>query len=235
MNDLISCLCVTRGDPKYLIRALENFGRQTHNNRELVIVSQGDVKTGRFEHAGKPVRVYHIPGPKLTIGKLRDIALTLCRGRWVACCDDDDYFAPGRLASQLAMMQSPLAAGKCGVCLTEVTIWEEDGSGNVYKSCKRPWENTLFADREALQDVGYPDIQIGEDTACVKAFGERFGLLKVANAHSLYVYVKQPAGTLASSPEHIARGTWSGILQASTVMPSAEAIRIITQAVGAQA
>jgi glycosyltransferase involved in cell wall biosynthesis len=231
MNDLISCLCVTRGDPKYLVRALETFGRQTHGNRELVIVSQGDVKTRRFEHNGKPVRVYHIDGPKLTIGKLRDIALTLCKGRWVACWDDDDYHAPERLAWQLAMLQHPMAADKCGVCLTEVTIWEEDGDGTVYKSCRRPWENTLFADREALSDVGYPDIQIGEDTACVK----EFGLLKVANAHSLYVYVKQPAGTLASAPEHIARGTWGGILRASTLMPQAEAIRIISHAVGATA
>lgn len=231
LNDNISCLCVTRGKPDFVRRALATFARQTHPYRELVLVSHDPAIT---DVSAPGVRPYHLPAPVETIGKQRDIALTLCRGDYVAVWDDDDFHAPTRLAEQYAMIRSSLAIkrGVKAVALAEVTILDEANS-IALRSCLRIWENTFFAEREALAAVGYRDMQIDEDSEMVKRFQAAYGegsILPVSNAHRLYVYVKQPAGTVASHPEHQRRRTWQVILAASKPLAAGEAQFILNRA-----
>lgn len=231
LSDNISCLCVTRGKPDFVRRALATFARQTHHYRELVMVSHDPAIT---EVRAPGVRPYHLPEPVETIGKQRDIALTLCRGDYVAVWDDDDFHAPTRLAEQLAMIRSSIAIkrGVKAVALAEVTILDES-SGAVLKSCRRIWENTFFAERAALASVGYLDMQIDEDSEMVKRFLAEHGeesILPVSNAHRLYVYVKQPTGTLASHPDHQRRRTWQTILAVSSVLDAGESRFILERA-----
>ena len=115
---LVSCLMVSRGRLFPGRHAVECFLRQTHANRELVIVIDDpgcDLRAHVLALADPRLRLVEIPSGQRTLGELRNIAVANARGEYVCQWDDDDLYAPQRIEVQLAtLVATGAAACRCG-------------------------------------------------------------------------------------------------------------------------
>ena len=103
---MISCLMITQASRLALAKlAIGDFAAQTHAERELVVVHDGD-DTCHAQLSGlvaklqtAPIRcVRHAPGS--TLGALRNASVDAAHGEFVCQWDDDDRYHPQRLALQ---------------------------------------------------------------------------------------------------------------------------------------
>jgi glycosyltransferase involved in cell wall biosynthesis len=168
---MISCLCVTRGDrPGLLSEAVADFVRQTFQDRELVILHDGDdsVHAGVgaivAAHPGASIRIERAPAGS-RLGGLRNIAMARAGGEWICQWDDDDRYHPERLQLQWSHAQSDGAAVNYLVDQLHwfgpdnLLCWDDWG-GEPYPT--NVIQGTILARRAVMPP--YPDIDRGEDT-----------------------------------------------------------------------
>lgn len=194
---LVSCLCVTRGRPALLARALRCYRAQTWARCELLVVFEGDDEATRAVLVALPdagidaaaIRVIEVPAePKRSLGALRNMAVAAAHGEYVAQWDDDDWHAPQRLAAQIGALQR---AGAAACVLSRWLFWDAQ-TGDAFVSGRRAWEGSLVARRDAMP--AYPDVTRGEDTEVVRALAEQ-GRLAMLDEPTLYIYTVHAGNT----------------------------------------
>ena len=87
---LVSCILPTRGRPRFLVEAVQNFLAQDYPNKELVVVVDGD---GDSAGALLPddARVVLVRlRERLPLGQKRNVACARAGGDFIAHFDDDD-------------------------------------------------------------------------------------------------------------------------------------------------
>lgn len=175
---------VTRGAVVPAQFAVAGFQGQTHAPRELVIVSDTpspDLIAHITALGDQRIRLVRTdPAP---LGRLRNIAVSLARGEIVAQWDDDDLYAPNRLAVQLAALRQ---GDHAAILLQRWTMWWPDRY-RLALSGRRGWEGSLLGWKEQL--LPYPDLVRGEDSAMIDAMlaaGTPIGLI---DRPDLYCYV----------------------------------------------
>jgi glycosyltransferase involved in cell wall biosynthesis len=100
---MVTCLCLTRNRREWLPKAIEAFLAQTYEQRELLIVADGEDISDLIPSDPR-VRVLISPdGAK--IGSKRNQGCAAAAGEIIVHWDDDDYSAPGRIAEQVARLQ----------------------------------------------------------------------------------------------------------------------------------
>lgn len=186
---LISCLCVTRGRPDLLARAIRCFQAQRWPARELLIVYESDdAPTRAFLStlADPMIRVVEVPAsPKLTLGELRNLAIDAARGRWFCQWDDDDWYHRDRLAAQWAVLRQ---ARKAACVLMHWLVFDTT-TGRAFISPRWHWEGSILCDREARSDgLRYASAARAEDTPFVQALAQRGELVPLVRP-GLYIYV----------------------------------------------
>ncbi len=206
---LISCLMVTRDRLRLAKAAITSFALQTHPNRELVIVTDGDERyrdaLARFVAAAgiEGVRVVVPDQADLPLGQLRNIAIAEARGTIVCQWDDDDYSHPERLAVQAHYM----AAQDAGACLLtdhlqlierdRILYWVDWTDGGRFQGQDQLAPGTLMMAREiapAYPEDG-PFARRGEDSVLLAAL---FDSVPVAHLHGqgqLWLYTYHGANT----------------------------------------
>ncbi|MBI4503663.1 MAG: glycosyltransferase family 2 protein [Gemmatimonadetes bacterium] len=123
---LVSIVLPTYNRMPYLAQAVESVLRQTEGRWELLLVDDGsnDGTTsylGRLDDARIHVlRRSHIGHP----GAVRNVALPLARGRYVAFLDSDDWWEPEKLSLQLAALADH---PECGWSYTWFRSVDQDG------------------------------------------------------------------------------------------------------------
>lgn len=126
---LISCLMATRDRLALAKRAIRCFVAQTYPNRELVIVTDGDVRyrqaLERFvaEIASNQIRFVYPDRKPITLGYARNASLEAAAGEILCQWDDDDCSHPDRLMVQATHM---LKARARACCLTDHFQFLED-------------------------------------------------------------------------------------------------------------
>lgn len=103
---LVSCTMVTRDRREFVLQSIRYFYRQDYKMRELVIIDEGSQDLSRAMEEFEEVRYCRVPAG-LTIGDKRNLACEMAGGEFIAHWDDDDWYSPQRLSSQMA----PLLAG----------------------------------------------------------------------------------------------------------------------------
>lgn len=208
----VSCLMVTMPVPHrlpYFRQSVADYCRQTHANRELVIVpDQGDpaARAGLVAHvaslARDDIRIVDVPG-KLTLGALRNASIANARGEFLCQWDDDDRFHPDRLATQLAILR---AQGREALCLEDALHYSPATRTLRHLSFRmtreRVFPGSLIVRRDAAPrypEEG-PTALRGEDTAGLLQLFDRGVMGIVAGMPHLYVYVSHGANT--SSDDH---------------------------------
>jgi glycosyltransferase involved in cell wall biosynthesis len=142
---LISCICITRGKPKMLNRAITCFESQTYPNKELILIYEDDdeVTIRWFEEQAISSRhrlIQVSATPKRTLGWLRNRAINEAVGEFVCQWDDDDWYHRARLAQQwLALFEAGHNA-----CVVRQWILYDAQQQIAFISPCRHWEGSIF-------------------------------------------------------------------------------------------
>lgn len=199
---LVSCLMVTLPVPDRwagLVRSVDDYLRQTHERRELVIVVDTRVQGG----TGSAIEDYvsglgrsdiHViaPARAMSLGALRNVSLAEAKGDLVCIWDDDDMRHPERVTRQVEAL---VEAGAEGLCLTHILQFF-------------PSERRLYCANWRVTDAGglpasllcwrsapivYPETGAtadrGEDMAVLEQLQARGRFHLLDDAPHLYVYV----------------------------------------------
>jgi len=207
---MVSCLMVTLPVPHrfpFLRRSVADYCRQTHENRELIIVVDAGALSDKSAIAayvsslGRTDIKIVDPPTKLTVGALRNLCWASARGDVVCQWDDDDLNHPQRLQVQLDALR---ASGSEALCLEAMMLyWSEERTlycTNWHATPAKSFPPSLMCARSA--HVPYPetrvDPQIGEDMAVALALQRRGGLRTLGDAPHLYVYVAHGGNSFAA-------------------------------------
>lgn len=98
---MVSCVCPTRNRRQWLPGAIRCFLGQTYENRELVILADGEEGVADLVPDDPRIRLMVTGFDMRVVGVKRNLGCEAARGAIVAHWDDDDYSAPGRLADQV--------------------------------------------------------------------------------------------------------------------------------------
>jgi len=175
-----------------LRRAVSCFLSQTYVPRELLVLYQADDRATRDYLAAldePSIRPLEMPcSPRLSTGRLRNIALEAACGHYVAIWDDDDWHGPTRLAEQIS---ANVSAAKPGCVLSRVVLYDEL-TQSAFLSASRTWEGSLVAERTAVPP--YPDLRRGSDTPSIARMLADKKLVAL-DRPELYVYVYHGGNT----------------------------------------
>lgn len=108
-NDLVSIIMLSHERGKYVKETVESVLAQTYQNWELLFVddnSQDDTIRRMLELKGRDKRI-NITKSVFDKGTsyLRNTALKLAKGRWIAFLDVGDVWAPDKLERQIRFME----------------------------------------------------------------------------------------------------------------------------------
>jgi glycosyltransferase involved in cell wall biosynthesis len=197
----VSCLMVTRR-PTLALLAAQTYQRQTHADRELVVVdnsTDGEIGGSLSGLLDTTIRVLRVP-PGPSLGTLRNIAMSNARGRYVCTWDDDDIYDPQRLELQV----EALAHSGSALCLLARQLQWWPRQHRLAVSLVRAWENTLVCERSVMPR--FPDLRRGSDKPVVRALvaGQRTVWL-----HRPWVYVRVQHGDNIWDAAHF-EAFWNG-------------------------
>ncbi len=96
---LVSVICCTHNRPAFARKAVDLFLQQTYQNREMVLMDDGDPKELVDLGRQPGVRRVHTSGYEGMTRKQR-WGFSIARGEYVGYWDDDDWFSPKRLEIQ---------------------------------------------------------------------------------------------------------------------------------------
>jgi len=169
-----------------LRRAMDAFRRQTHPDREMIVVfSSEDAATGEIlrDAPDGVVKVSLPPVQGITLGELRNIGVRQATGDYACTWDDDDIHHVERLRVQLAALHG---SGANASVFGRVVLYDAV-SGLAALSRRRGWEQTLLCDRGFMLRRPYPALSRGEDSALVAALQDE-GRIVLAPGYNRYVY-----------------------------------------------
>ena len=108
----VTVVIPTRDRPALLALTLRSVLAQNQADMQVVLVDDGDgSETAALVDACADPRLHLVrnTGPR-GASAARNVGVSLARSEWVAFCDDDDLWAPGKLAAQLAAAVDARAA-----------------------------------------------------------------------------------------------------------------------------
>ena len=161
-NPLITAIMPTTASRlRYLPGAFRCFLSQTYENKELVIVSEDSIEAHIPDHPA--IRFVKIDGPA-TVGHKRNVACENAAGEVVVHWDDDDWSAPERMATQLAVLKrfDVPVTGFNSMCFSQ----EWDGKLMRYSNDDREYATgtSLMYLRGYWRSHRFENLNLAEDT-----------------------------------------------------------------------
>lgn len=165
---LVSCIMPTHNRPEFMLQAVYGFLTQTYANKELVILDDGTEPIAHLVPRHQALR-YVRQETRTVIGAKRNTACRLSRGQIIIHWDDDDWYAPDWIRTQVNCLQQTGAA-VCG--LNRILFyaphlpqaWRYEYPGNA-----RPWVAgaTMAYRKEFWESHPFEEMQVGEDNRFV--------------------------------------------------------------------
>ena len=161
---LVTCLCITRGRPDWLARAIDYYAYQDYGNKQLLIV--GDLPSDLGNNwPGCLVYFTGLLGVDWwSLGEKRNFGCEMADSQYIATWDDDDYSAPGRISQQVAELE------RTGAAVTGYQSMKfTDGVGWWNFSCAPGFVigSSLCFRRDWWLNHPFPALQVGEDSGFV--------------------------------------------------------------------
>ncbi|MDV3536446.1 hypothetical protein CMU91_13045 [Elizabethkingia anophelis] len=186
---LVSCICVTRNKSALLNRAIDCFLYQTQKEIELLILYEDDDQDTISFIENYPLHpniilIKETAIPKKTLGELRNIAIERSSGLYFCQWDDDDWYHPYRIESQLYFIRQ---MNSDVVILTKWILYDSQ-TEKAYLSNLRMWEGSILCKKEVTKNVAYREVSKGEDTEFVHYLANNFELIGINNMPYLYIY-----------------------------------------------
>lgn len=197
----VSCVMVTRNRAGFVPQAIQNFQRQTYENRELLIIDDGNCLVSHLIPVDKNILYFPLSKEK-SIGSKRNMGTQLANGEYVTHWDDDDYQAPIRIEAQMRALLSQPERVVCGVKYP--LFFDLDTKKGYYYDIghKGFWisGSTLLYQKQFALRQPFEDISMSEDQHWVFALNPRDcvmmldGTFNVAYAHPLNTCIKDFQG-----------------------------------------
>jgi glycosyltransferase involved in cell wall biosynthesis len=191
---LVSCIMPTAERRAFVPLALAAFAAQTYPSLELIVVDDGADPVADLVPGDPRVRYIRLPGRR-SIGSKRNLACAEARGEILIQWDDDDWYAPQRVAVQVA----PILAGQVQITGLEGRWVMSLPAGEFWTVSPALHRRMFFADvhggtlafaRSVWAQGAYPDGSLGEDAAFLRlALGRGQRLQRIGN-DDLYVYTR---------------------------------------------
>jgi glycosyltransferase involved in cell wall biosynthesis len=192
---LISCIMPTYNRRSFIGLALAGFRQQTYRNRELIVVDDGTESIADLVRDEPGVRYFRVSG-RLRIGAKRNRACAEARGELIAHWDDDDWYAPDRLARQA----DPILRGEVDITGLENRFVLQMPDRRFWTVAPQLHRSMFVGDvhggtlvfRRAIWAAGvhYPDVDLAEDARFLQlAIGAGRRLVKLENDGS-FVYLR---------------------------------------------
>lgn len=167
---LISCLCITKNEPKLLKISIDCFKKQIYPNKELIVLYENNnsfIDDIKKSYQDDNIKFFEVESdPKKTLGELRNISISLSNGEYISQWDDDDWYSPVRLWEQFYYMKKN---NKNGSILKKWLVYDE--RNNLLYERERTdligWEGSLLFKKSEIKSF-YENLPKGEDTGFVK-------------------------------------------------------------------
>lgn len=194
---MVSCICITRNRVKLLKQSIEMFQQQTYNDKELVIVYYlDDCDTVKYIESlnmnNDLVLVGYDISDNLTLGDLRNLAISKANGTYICVWDDDDIFHPFRISEQLSVLENSIF--KACTLKREVKFLISKGRLEITPYREEGWENSLLFKKDI--DCKYASKNSGEDTPFLMDIYNRNLVISI-DKPELYVYVYHGNNTVS--------------------------------------
>lgn len=203
-NPLVTCLCLTRNRREWLPKAIACFERQTYQERELVIIADGEDPVTDLVPKDARIRLMVIGWTSLVVGKKRNIGCQYAQGEIIAHWDDDDYSAPHRLAHQVGRLSATgkWVTGYHSMKFTDgMRWWQYRGSAGFVLGTSLCYRRAFWTQHPFAQ------IQCGQDEA-FGATAVRQGTLAAEKDLNL-MYATNHAGNTSPRPTGAVSASWS--------------------------
>lgn len=164
--------------------AIECYQRQTHADRELIVVSASagaELEAFVGSLADPSIRYLRAP-PDTPVGMLRNQGIERATGDLIAVWDDDDLSHPMRLHWQAGALA---ASGARACVVAQVLLWWPQHR-RLAIGARRIWENSLLVRRANMPS--YTDQPRGSDTVVLDALRAE-GPICLVEGLGVYVYV----------------------------------------------
>jgi O-antigen biosynthesis protein len=198
---LVTCIMPTADRRAFLPDAIRCFLTQDYPRLELLVVDDGEDPVQDSLPDDPRIRYWRLDS-KTVLGKKRNLACAEARGGIVVHWDDDDWYPPWRVRTQVEAL---LKAG-ASVCGTSRLYYHEPHSDRAweYRYRNHRWVagNTLAYRRDFWTRHPFPEVQVGEDNLFVGEVRPDALLdlsdptLCVATIHSANTSRKVPKGAL---------------------------------------
>lgn len=212
---LVSCVMVTSGRPQLVRQAIRYLKRQTYPHVELIVVSDDSMSLAALPaQAPFVIRRCQAP-PGLSIGAQRNLAGHIARGEIVMHWDDDDWFGPDRIRTQVA----PLLAGEADVSGLQDTTFYDLATDRCWQ-CTPAAHRRLFvggvhggtlAYKRSVWSDGrrFPDCSLGEDGVFLRRALDRGARLQPVPAKGNFLYVRHAGNAWGlRGGDRAASGDW---------------------------
>jgi glycosyltransferase involved in cell wall biosynthesis len=190
----VSCIMPTGNRPDYVEQAIRLFQQQDYPHRELIILDDGQEPASGIPF-GESIRYERI-SKGMTIGAKRNHALELARGQFIAHWDDDDWYAPSRLSTQLA----PLLSGAADITALSDCLFLDLAHWEFWSCAEKVFQRmfvgnvhggTLVYRRSIFEDgVRYPHVSRAEDAHFLYSAHRRGARLQGISGQDLFIYVR---------------------------------------------
>jgi glycosyltransferase involved in cell wall biosynthesis len=164
IQPIVSCIMPTYNRRRFVSYAIRYFLNQEYENKELIIIDDGTDAINDLIPDTPSIRYYRLES-KITLGAKLNLACKYASGNIIAHWDDDDWYAPRRLAYQVNTL---LTEGKdlCGI--NQLLYYDlRNGSAYqyVYPANQRVWllGSSLCYTKELWAKHQFADINVGMD------------------------------------------------------------------------
>ncbi len=183
----VSCLMLTYNKfpngELVVAEAIESFLRQTHDNKELIIVNDTPEQSIKLHADYDNIKLINLPYRARSLGEKCNIAAAMATGDYLMRWDDDDISLPWRIKLTLSKI------GTAGYWKPSHS-WFMRSRLNLTLMCG--YMGACCISRKTFDKIqGYPFIGVGEDQAIEKKVAAAGDLLVVGAttaAEAFYIY-----------------------------------------------
>jgi glycosyltransferase involved in cell wall biosynthesis len=188
---LVSCILATGNRRQFLKQAINYFQRQTYENKELIIIDDGEPSAAALVPCDKRIKYVRLDS-RLNLGSKLNIGIENCAGEIIQKLDDDDYYHPEFLNTTAGALvgQDPLktvVGFDCFLVLLAAT-GELKFSGHGWCA-----GGTLCFYRQLWEKIPFRDLPHKVDYYFLEDHAPQ--QIKVENPE-LFIYVRHGAGHL---------------------------------------
>ena len=144
LNVAVSVIIPAYNGALYIGKAIESVLAQDYNNYEILVIDDGSKDNTQEVVSQYQNKVKYIYQENQGVAEARNRGLESAAGKYIAFLDQDDFFLPHKLSSQVAILDKDASIGLVN------SGWEIVNREGIKLAAVEPWYNLPQLDLESL-------------------------------------------------------------------------------------